>query len=161
MRNQHRVTIATMALAFTWTAGAETVYKSVDPQGKVTYSSSPPADTGKEMVEAIPIAPGPTEEERREADQRNRELQKAVRQAEQQRREQAENRAETVSDAERELRNAEVALQETRIQGDDDWQYLATGGRVLKQSYLDRVAEAEQKVKEAEKRLRGARSGQP
>jgi len=79
--------------------------------------------------------------------------------AEKQQREQTSETAQSRSEAERGLRNARIALQEARIKGDDDWQYLAAGGRVLKQSYLDRVKDAERRVKDAEEGLRRAGSG--
>jgi len=40
-------------------AGAEEIYKSIGPDGEVTYSARPPQDA--EQVETVDIAPGPTE----------------------------------------------------------------------------------------------------
>lgn len=159
MKNQCRLTIATLALACTCTTTAQTVYKSVDAQGRVTYSSSAPAAVAEEMVEEVPIAPGPTALERREAERRAMALEGTTRQAEQQRQERARKTEQAVSEAKRELDDAKLGLEEARIKGDDDWQTIASGGRVLKQSYLDRVAAAEQRVKQAQKALRNARSG--
>ena len=158
MNTQCRVTIATITLVCACTAAAETVYKSVDADGKVTYSESPPPDAAPLMVEEVPIAPGPTDEQQNAADERIKELESETKSAEQEREARAAESAEATSKAEEELRNAEIALQEAQIQGDDDWQYLAAGGRVLKQSYLDRVAEAERRVQQAEKALRNARA---
>ncbi|MCG6861315.1 MAG: DUF4124 domain-containing protein [Chromatiaceae bacterium] len=159
MKTQRRVTITTIALFCTFTATAQTVYKSVDADGKVTYSAAPPPDAAAEMVEKVPIAPGPTDQQRSAAENRTKELESVTESAEQEREAQDTESAEAASSAEQELRRARIALQEAQIQGDDDWQYLASGGRVLKQSYLDGVAEAKRRVQEAEKALRSARSG--
>jgi len=159
MKRQCRLAIATILFVFACAATAQTVYKSVDARGRVTYSSSPPPDVSEETLEEIPIAPGPTEEQRQAAAERAKELQATMHNAEKQQREQTSETAQSRSEAERGLRNARIALQEARIKGDDDWQYLAAGGRVLKQSYLDRVKDAERRVKDAEEGLRRAGSG--
>jgi hypothetical protein len=157
MNSRHRLAIAALSLCFAGTTGAQTVYKSVDEQGRVTYSSSPPPAAAEDMVEKVEIAPGPTQQQKRDAVQRARELQSSNRNAEQQRREQLERRSQSAFAADRELREARIALEEARIQSDDDWQYLAAGGRVLKQSYLDRVNAAERRLQQAEKAASDAR----
>lgn len=55
-------------------AGAATIYKYTDAQGNVVFSDDPPPDATN--IEAVPLAPLPTEQERREA-----EAQRAVEQA--------------------------------------------------------------------------------
>jgi hypothetical protein len=142
-------------------AGAETVYKSIDAQGHVTYSSTPPEKTGTvEKVEEVPIVPGPTEEERRKAEQRAQETETAAGRlgAQQQQRQTATS--QVVAEAEKNLEQARTNLEQAKVKNLDDWQYLASGGRVLKQSYFDRVATAEQQVREAERALQDARSSQ-
>lgn len=159
MKTQRWLPIAVIALLAACPATAQTVYKSVDAQGRVTYSSTPPpAETG-ELVERVPIEPGPTEQQQQEATQKAKELEATTNSALQQRQAQGDQRASTASVAEKELRKAQIALEEAQIKGDGDWQTLATGGRVLKQSYLDRVQSAEQRVREAENSVRNARSG--
>jgi type IV secretory pathway VirB10-like protein len=140
---------------------ARTVYKSVDAQGNVTYSSTPPPPDSREKVEKVPIAPPPPGTERKEAVERLRSIEVESARSDRKRQELEKKRAESVSAAETELQKARDALEDAKIQGDDDWQYLARGGRVLKQSYLDRVDQAEQRVRDAEEALRKARSGRP
>jgi TolA-binding protein len=159
MKSRRQLTFATVSLLAACAATAQSVYKSVDAQGRVTYSSSPPSTAAGETVEKVRIAPGPTERQQREAARRANDLEAGMRDAERQKQEQTAKRSQATSDAERELRKARIALEEAQIKGDDDWQYLATGGRVLKQSYLDRVDAAERRVQKAEKSLRSARSG--
>lgn len=160
MKGHHRLTFAAISLlAICTTAEAQPVYKSVDAQGQVTYSSTPPATAGEEMVEQVQIAPGPTEQQKRDAAQQASELESATRRAELERQEQRTQHSQATSDTEQELRKARIALEEAETQSVDDWQYLATGGRVLKQSYLDRVDAAKRRVQQAEKSARGAKSG--
>jgi len=139
---------------------AQTVYKSVDAQGRVSYSSSPPPAAADATVEKIPIDPGPSEQQQQRAAQRVKRLESITRNAEQQRQEQAARHAQVSSDAQMELRKAQIALEEAQIIGDNDWQTLATGGRVLKQSYLERVDKARRRVQQTEEAARSARSGE-
>ncbi|MEA3277842.1 MAG: DUF4124 domain-containing protein [Pseudomonadota bacterium] len=151
--------ILVLSLLGVSTATAETVYKSIDPEGNVSYSSTPPPSSSGDVVEEVPIAPGPTQEQRQEAEQRLDDLEAASARADEQRQEREKERSQAAADAEQGLEKARMALEEAKIQRDDDWQYLATGGRVLKESYLDRVESAEQLVREAEQALQNARSG--
>ncbi len=50
------------------TAAAEQIYRSVDAQGNVTFSSTPPADAA--AVEEVSVQPGPSSETQREARER-------------------------------------------------------------------------------------------
>jgi hypothetical protein len=155
---------ATLILVAVWAAaaGAETVYKTIDAQGRVTYSSTPPATPGaRERVEEVPIVPGPTEDERRQAEQRLKETEAAAARlaAEAERAQNATS--QDTAEAEKALQQARVNLEQAKTKNLDDWQYLATGGRVLNQSYFDRVTAAEQQVRQAEEALQRARNGQP
>lgn len=71
----------------------ETIYKIVDEQGRVTYSSTPPTETRK--TQTLDLLPPPTEEQAREAQERVKTLDEATDKAEKQRREreQAESAA--------------------------------------------------------------------
>jgi hypothetical protein len=155
-----RLTLILLPLIILPTAGAETVYKSVDEQGNVTYSSTPPPG-GAEVVEQVPIAPPPPQSEVQAAEERMRQLEIESARSDRERRESKEQQTQSVAAAEAELTKARAELEDAKIQGDDDWQYLAAGGRVLKQSYLDRVERAEKRVQAAEDALRKARSGRP
>lgn len=135
------------------------VYKSVDPQGNVTYSSSPPNPGSAEIVKQVEIDPPPSQAEQQEAEQRIKRIERESARTDRQRREQADSRKEAATDTEKTLDQARIALEEASVKRDSDWQYLSTGGRVLKQSYLDRVKRAEQQVKAAEDSARKARRG--
>jgi hypothetical protein len=156
-----RASLLFLIAAGATTAGPDTVYKSIDAQGNVTYSSTPPETPGKvEQVEEIPLPPGPTEQERRAAEQRARQIEAASARLAAERQQQEGAGAQSVEAASRQLDQARATLEQTKTKKPEDWQYLASGGRVLKQSYLDRVAKAEQRVREAEQALQEARSAQ-
>lgn len=98
MKHQHRLTIATIALLAVCTASAETVYKSVDAQGRVSYSSTPPATAPEEMIDKVKIAPGPTERQKQDAAQRAKALETDRRRAEATKREQKTQPSRATSD---------------------------------------------------------------
>ncbi len=52
------------------TVAAETLYKSVNEQGEVTFSDSPPENAAK--VQQIEVKPAPTEQQQREGLERER-----------------------------------------------------------------------------------------
>ncbi len=54
------------------TACAQSLYKSVNDHGEVTFSDSPPDNAAK--IEKIEIQPGPTEAQRRESTERARQI---------------------------------------------------------------------------------------
>jgi hypothetical protein len=146
--------------AWTAVAGAETVYKSIDAQGNVTYSSTPPETAGKrQQVEEVLITPGPSEEERLNAEKRAKETEAAAAQSGQTQARQQAARSQIVGEAEKNLAQARANLEQAKVKDLGDWQYLASGGRVLKQSYFDRIAKAERQLREAERALEQARSG--
>jgi hypothetical protein len=84
MNRQSQLTIAAIALLGTFAAMAQEIYKSVDAQGRVTFSSSPPPGAPGELVQEVKIPPGPTEEQRQEAAQRAKEIERMLRAEEEQ-----------------------------------------------------------------------------
>jgi hypothetical protein len=158
MQREFSSMVAMVGLVLAGTALSQGVYKSVDAQGRVTYSAKPPTDVRADRVERVPIAPGPTEHQRQAAEKRSKALRAATQKVEKVRGERDVKASRDAAVAKRELKKAEAALQEAKLKGDDDWQYLSTGGRVLKQDYLDRVKEAEQAVQQARRSVREAES---
>lgn len=149
------ITLAVLAAASA--APAETVYKSVDEQGNVTYSSEPPPAGQAEQVQELRVGDGPTPEEQAEALRRMEEMEAATERLEQQR--QLEETAEetAVTAARQELEEARAALAEAQEKRFEDWQYIAGGGRTLRPSYFQRVEQAEQRLQAAEQALRELR----
>jgi hypothetical protein len=147
-----------LALSAGGLAAEDQVYKSIDADGNVTYSPTPPpVDAG--VVEEVRLAPPPTEAQRQAAERRVREIEQTVAESERQRAATEEERRARIEAAEQELAEARAAAEVARVKTVDDWQTIVTGGRVLKQSYLDRVAAAEARVEAAESALQKAKQG--
>jgi len=137
----------------------DAVYKSIDAQGRVTYSSQPPPTGSAKQVEEVQIQPGPTSADADAAVQRLRALEQASQNRESEQAAAANERGSAIATAQNELIRAKAELEQAKIQADGDWQYLVRGGRVLSESYFQRVAEAEARVEAAEKSLERARQG--
>jgi hypothetical protein len=65
-----RVLCALLLLTLGGTAAAQKVYKSIDADGNVIYSASPPANVAPDRVEPVRIDPPPAESEQQAARQR-------------------------------------------------------------------------------------------
>lgn len=138
---------------------ADTLYKSVDAEGRVTYSSQPPL--GAVRTEPLPLPDDePSEAERqdalRRADETGARLDELAREREElQQRQSADQQG--INEALQARDAARTRLEESRIQRDEDWQATAKGGRFLKDGYFQRVQEAEQALQAAEVALDKAR----
>jgi hypothetical protein len=138
-------------------AVGETIYKSVDAKGNVTYSSAPAAESVNTRTIAVPQ--GPTEEQRQEAEKIQQQIEDA---ADRQRQDLATVRGQrtgSVQQAEKTLAEAKADLENAQVVQDSDWQHLGGGGRHLKESYFQRVQQAEDRVRSAEQELKSLRLG--
>ena len=142
--------IATLSLLLVvGIAGAQTIYKYSDPQGNVFFSDEPPPDATN--IEAVPVAPAPTEQERRAAEAQAAGLGQAAGLTDAQIRAAAEEKRQV---AEHRLREALDAFDTAQTQRPDDWQKLADGHQELKPSYFQRVEKAQHAVDRARKDIR-------
>ena len=133
---------------------AYNIYKSVDAQGNVTYSSSPPADAN--MVERVKIAPAPSQESIETAKERERQIAAAGDEMSQERQTQKEAQAQGVDATRREVNTAQAALADAKEMRDSDWQGTIQGHRHLKPEYFERVQAAESRLEEAQKAYKEA-----
>jgi hypothetical protein len=137
---------------------AQTVYKWVDRDGTVNFSSAPPPGTRQHEVGTVEIDPGPTPEAQQEADERVRALGDAADRMRDERVSGQEDKEATVSEAEAGLRRAQADLARAQIQNPEDWQTIAGGGgRFLKDNYFERIRAAQDAVKRSEENLARAR----
>jgi hypothetical protein len=145
-----RRTILVLGMLPALLAAAE-IYKSVDGQGRVTYSTAPPQDAV--ASESVDVAPGPSDSEQREAQQRVREMEAAAGRlnADAARRQAATVKAR--QQAQERVGKAEAELQEAMAIKDSDWLPKAGGGRRLNPAYEQRVEEARQRLQSAQKGL--------
>jgi hypothetical protein len=105
------------------TCGADTFYKSVDEEGRVTYSSQPPPDATE--VESLQVEPGPSEEETEEAREQAKKLQQEVDamydELVERRRREAQALKEALEAAERERSATELNERLQRIEESLSW----------------------------------------
>jgi len=91
MRKARRVLLALLVLLAT-AAPAGTVYKWIEPDGSITFSSTPPPEgEAVEELEALPVAPPPSEVDRQEADRRVKAMRELAAEMERDRKARAES----------------------------------------------------------------------
>ncbi len=147
-----------IVLAFAMLAQAaigEEIYRSVDEQGNVTFTDTPPA--GEVEVERVELPPGPSQQIRQEAEQRNMQILNAAERAERKRERERAQKEARVKAAEQQLQEAQARLAEAKVIKDEDRQNLAGGKRRINPDYFERVKQAELEVEKARKALREAR----
>jgi len=118
--------LALAALPPIGAAGADTLYKSIDETGQVTYSSQPPKDAVE--VEALQVVPGPSADEVENAAERAQRVERAVDdryQALMERREQEEQLRKEAEEAEESARIARETAE--RLQRIEESQSLEPG----------------------------------
>jgi hypothetical protein len=133
----------------------EDVYRTVDEEGHVTFSDTPPMnDTSAERVE---LPPAPAQERLQQSRQRSQQILNAAKQAEQKRLLKKQEQEVRITAAKQKLLEAEARLAEVKQIKDEDRQHLAGGKRRIHPDYFERVKQAEAEVEEARKALREAR----
>jgi len=130
---------------------AQQAYKSVDAKGNVTYSSEPPE--GVVDTQPVTISDAPTPAQRQEALRRERQLQQAADNLARERAARDMQSQVVQQDAERAREEAKAMLEQAKVMQDSDWQFLGGGRRHLKESYFERVREAEEKLRAADDAL--------
>ena len=136
-------------------AFAEEIYRSVDEQGNVTFSDTPPA--GASAVERVILPPAPERRDPGHVEERNQKLLDAAAEAERKRLEKRREQKARVAAAEKRLEQAEADLAEARVIKDSDRQNLAGGKRRIHPDYFERLKQAEANVEDARKALRQTR----
>jgi hypothetical protein len=131
-----RYDLAMLILALcTASAGAQTIYKSIMPDGKIVYGEKPA--TGAKKVETIEAPPAKT----------------GVTAATPQEQARAAEPASQAEDARIALKNAEAAREAGREPLPDERQGLAGGGSRLTESYFGRQKSLEEAVEAARRRV--------
>ena len=138
---------------------SQEIYKTVDAEGRVTYSSTPPAAGTAATVERVRIDPPPTEAQRAEAEARLRELEQASARNARERQEQRARRQNEVSADEGTLHRAQTELNAAKREATKTLRYGDTGPDTSRQTNLDRAEAAEKRIEEAEQGLRRTRRG--
>ncbi len=138
-------------------ADAQPIYKSISPDGQITFSSTPPSHSAV-AVERVELPPGPTPAEQAAAKARMQSLQEQVEASAERRRAPQQQATKRVEEAESAVLEARNALQQAQARDEpEDWQTIVTGGRVPSASYRNRIDEAEQRLQQAKQELQSAR----
>ncbi|WP_295392823.1 DUF4124 domain-containing protein [uncultured Thiodictyon sp.] len=132
-------------LAVAGPVGAEAIFKSVDAEGRVTYSAAPPAGGARTVQElqvrtGAPDAPGETKTPATPPPETA-----------------PTPNPDQVRQAQQAVIQATAELEQTKIHGAEDWQVTPGGDRISTPDYERRVAAAQQKVQAAEAALERAR----
>ena len=146
--------VGASVVVLAWNVYAQTYYRSVDAEGNVTYSTTPPADA--EQVAPVEVQPGPSAQEVERALERQRRFEAQLGEAEEKRDQIDQDREDKLQVAEEAVKQAErdlVTAKQTR--GVD---YLGGGSLA---EYRQRVEAAEQALDQAKQDLRTARSSRP
>lgn len=151
-----RGTILAVCLLGLSAAGAETVYRSVDADGNVTFSTLPPENAND--VEKVELAPPPSQERVEDAMQRQQRMLELVDEGLKERNAKKEARATAVSEAEQAVKDAQQALTDAKKIGPED-RLGGTGSGLLSPEYLQRVKQAEERLAVAKTNLAKARGG--
>ncbi len=131
------------------------VFRSVDSEGNVTYTDTPP-DNGVK-TQRVEIPDGPSQESIRHTQERNEAIRKAMEEARDQRLEKEASRREKLDNAQQEVDKAEKNLEETRQMNDDDRETVVGGRNRIRPEYFERVKKAEDELKAARDRLKDIR----
>jgi methyl-accepting chemotaxis protein len=136
-----------------------TIYKVIDQQGRVSYSTTPPTglDSSPQTLETMIIAPGPNAAEQRAARQQMHQFIQEQQRAAYQQQRIAEQQTEARQHALDALAQAQQRLDEARQIQTQDWQQIVNGGRVLSQAYFERVRQAEEAVQQSRQALQRLR----
>jgi hypothetical protein len=138
----------------------QTVYKSVDAQGNVTYSNTPPSNAAAVEPIAVrsarPTAADP-EAERQPEDAAGQSVDGQRRRDEQ--RQQRAQQAAAVAAAERRVRAAQEGLEAAKRQRDADRRTPERGGGAGGQAGYERMQQERRKIREAEQALEDAKAG--
>jgi uncharacterized protein YhaN len=150
-----------LSLAVHSPAIADTIYKTVDREGRVTYSSSPPkaGERGATAVElkvdpdrnVIPAEKTPQIEQLEQVQREQWQEQRLGEQREQR------DRRERIADAEEELRAAEEALREGQVTQPGDFLGRKDGGVRPSPQRFERLDRLQQAVERARENLEAER----
>lgn len=130
------------------------VYRSVDAQGNVTFSSEPPIGADVRRVETVELRPGPSEVDRQAAEARAREIQQAADAYDQRRQAAAEE-----ADKQREEGPPQPRASADESSDAQQWDELLVNGRALTPEQRQKVDAAKRELIGAEARRHESKGG--
>jgi hypothetical protein len=134
------------------------ITRSVDSQGNVTFSDVPVPGSVESTPVIIDTSPAPSKQEINESEQQAQETINRANLNQQERDSRSADKKAGIQAAQMNLDAAEAHLEEVKVvRGGIDTQGLAGGGTRLRPEYVQRLQEAEQQVKDAQKQLDAAK----
>ncbi len=149
--------LCALSLAWTGLVHSQGIYKSVDAQGNVTYSSRPPPAAAG--VEPVSVQGDADQEATLKAERIRQETARRAAASEKQRAAEKAQKDTAIAEAKRRLEAAQDKLEAAKRRGDDDWQTIARGGRVESDAYRERVKQAEREARDADRAFKDAKAG--
>lgn len=135
---------------------AQTVYKSVDAEGNITFSDAP--GPGGESTPVAIDAPPPSAESVAESQERAEKMVEAASIESAAEADSGAEKAAQIKEAEESLKAARAQLEEAKVVGPGDRKGTASGGSRLTPEYQERVQEAERQVQDAQSHLKDVKS---
>ena len=129
------------------------ITRSVDSQGNVTFSDEPVPGSVESTPVIIDTSPAPSKQEINESEQQAQEMINRANLNQQERDSRSADRSAGIQAAQMNLDAAAAHLEDVQVVRAEDRQGLAGGGTRLRPEYLQRLQEAEQQVKDAQKQL--------
>ncbi len=152
-----KLELIALCVVLSCAASAQTVYKEVDKDGKVTYTDKKPDDNSKK-TEKVDIntnrnitQPLAKKEEKEEREGSSRSSAKP-----EQRIARDNDLLEKLTQARENLERAKEALASAQTPADDEWINTIRGARIPSEAYYQRVKTFEDAVKKAEEDLASA-----
>jgi hypothetical protein len=134
------------------------ITRSVDSQGHVTFSDEPVPGSVESTPVIIDTAPAPSMQEINASEQQAQEMINRANLNQQERDSRSADRNAGIQAAQMNLDAATTHLEDVKVvRGGIDTQGKAGGGTRLRPEYLQRLQEAEQQVKDAQKQLDAAK----
>ncbi len=152
-KQRYALWVGLMLIPFVLSAGE--VFRSVDEEGNVTYTDTPPENGAK--TQRVEIEEGPSQESIRHTLERNEAIRKAMEEARDKRLEKEASHRERLEKAQQAVDKAEEELKQTSEMNDDDRQTLVGGQSRIRPEYFERVKQAEEALKAAKEHLKDVR----
>jgi hypothetical protein len=131
------------------------IFQSVDENGNVVFTDSPPADAIN--YEKVEIAPAPSQESISDTMERNKAIRKALDEAQEKRLEKQTTKQARLDKAIKDVEEAKKRVTEAEKIGEDDRQGLQGGKSIIRPEYFENLKKTQQELEAAKKRLKEIR----
>jgi hypothetical protein len=131
------------------------IFQSVDENGNVVFTDSPPADATN--VEKVEIDPAPSQESISDTMERNQAIRKALDEAQEKRLEKQTTKQARLDKAIKDVEEAKKRVAEAEKIGADDRQALQGGKSIIRPEHFENLKKVQKELEAAKKRLKEIR----